>query len=84
MQYRMFFKKIAEMLADEKITTAQACSLIEKLRDAGITADVMESDQGQDKGFQEIAEMLADRKITTEEACELFTEWITEWMAADS
>ena len=63
------------MLADEKITTEKACSLIEDLRDAGITADVMHSRHEQEKGFKEIAELLADRKITTEEACGLFTEW---------
>jgi len=78
-QQRTYFKEIAEMLADEKITTEQACSLIEDLRDAGITADVMHSHQEQEKGFKEIAELLADRKITTEEACGLFTEWMTEW-----
>ena len=78
-QQRTYFKEIAEMLADEKITTEKACSLIEDLRDAGITADVMCSHQEQEKGFKEIAELLADRKITTEEARGLFTEWITEW-----
>jgi len=78
-QQRTYFKEIAEMLADEKITTEQACSLIEDLRDAGITAEVMCSHHEQEKGFKEIAELLADRKITTEEACGLFTEWITEW-----
>lgn len=78
-QQRTYFKEIAEMLADEKITTEKACSLIEDLRDAGITADVMHSHQEQEKGFKEIAELLADRKITTEEARGLFTEWITEW-----
>jgi len=78
-EQRTYFKEIAEMLADEKITTERACSLIEDLRDAGITADIMHSHQEQVKGFKEIAELLADRKITTEEACGLFTEWITEW-----
>ena len=78
-EQRTYFKEIAEMLADEKITTEKACSLIEDLRDAGITADVMHSHQEQEKGFKEIAELLADRKITTEEACGLFTEWMTEW-----
>ena len=78
-QQRTYFKEIAEMLADEKITTEHACSLIENLRDAGITAEVMHSHQEQEKGFKEIAELLADRKITTEEACGLFTEWMTEW-----
>ena len=78
-QQGTYFKEIAEMLADEKITTEKACSLIEDLRDAGITADVMHSHQEQEKGFKEIAELLADRKITTEEACGLFTEWMTEW-----
>jgi predicted nucleic acid-binding Zn-ribbon protein len=78
-EQRTYFKEIAEMLADEKITTEHACSLIEDLRDAGITAEVMYSHHEQEKGFKEIAELLADRKITTEEACGLFTEWITEW-----
>jgi hypothetical protein len=79
-EQRTYFKEIAEMLADEKITPEQACSLIEELRDAGITAEVMHSHQEQEKGFKEIAELLADRKITTEEACGLFTEWMTEWL----
>jgi len=78
-EQRTYFKEIAEMLADEKITTERACSLIEDLRDAGITAEVMHSHHEQEKGFKEIAELLADRKITTEEACGLFTEWMTEW-----
>lgn len=78
-EQRTYFKEIAEMLADEKITTEHACSLIEDLRDAGVTAEVMYSHHEQEKGFKEIAELLADRKITTEEACGLFTEWITEW-----
>lgn len=74
------FNEIAEQLADEKITTEQACSLIEELRDAGIIADAMDAQNGQQKGFNEIAAVLADWKITTEEACELFTEWMTEWV----
>ena len=77
-EQRTCFKEIAEMLADEKITTEQACSMIEELRNAGITADAMDAQNEQEKGFKEIAELLADGKITTEEACGLFTEWMTE------
>lgn len=79
-EQRTRFNEIAEMLADGKITTEQACSLIEELRDAGIIADAMNAQNEQQKGFNEIAAVLADWKITTEEACGLFTEWMTEWM----
>ena len=74
------FNEIAEQLADEKITPEQACSLIEKLRNMGIIADVMDAQNEQQKCFNEIASGLADWKITTEEACDLFAEWMTEWM----
>ena len=70
--------EIAEQLADEKITPEQACSLIEELRDVGISADAMDAQNEQQKGFNEIAAVLADWKITTEEACGLFTEWISK------
>ena len=75
---QQFFKETAEMLAGGKIMPEQACSFIEKLRDAGIIADDIldpEPEQEQQKAFNEIAGILADWKITTEEACELFKEW---------
>jgi hypothetical protein len=80
-QEQHLFKRTAELLADDKITPEQACSFIEKLRDAGIIADDIldpEPEQEQQKSFNEIAGLFADWKITTEEACELFTEWIGE------
>jgi polyhydroxyalkanoate synthesis regulator phasin len=73
------FNEIADMLAEEEITTEQACSLIEDLRDAGKIADEMDTEEEQQKGFNEIAWILADWKITTEEACQLFNEWLDEW-----
>jgi hypothetical protein len=79
---QQFFKETAEMLAGGKIMPEQACSFIEKLRDAGIIADDIldpEPEQEQQKGFNEIAGILADWKITTEEACDLFNEWLDEW-----
>lgn len=80
---QQFFKETAEILADGKITPEQACSFIEKLRDAGIIADDIldpeNLEQEKQKGFNEIAGILADWKITTEEACEVFVEWIEEW-----
>ena len=81
-QEQELFNRTAELLADDKIAPEQACSFIEKLRDAGIIADDIldpEPEQEQQKGFNEIAAILADWKITTEEACELFNEWIDEW-----
>jgi hypothetical protein len=82
------FKKIAEMLADGKITPEQACSMIEKLRDLRIFADdILEpenQEQEKQKGFNEIAGVLSDYKITREEACEVFVEWINEWMVVAS
>ena len=84
-QEQELFKKTAELLADDKITPKQACSFIEKLRDAGIIADDIleptEPEEKQQKGFNEIASLFADWKITTEEACELFVEWIGELRA---
>jgi len=79
---QQFFEDTAKLLADGKIMPEQACSFIEKLRDAGIIADDIldpEPEQEQQKGFNEIAALFDDWKITTEEACELFTEWIDEW-----
>ena len=82
-QEQQLFNRTAELLADGKITPEQACSFIEKLRDAGILADDIldpeNLEQEKQKGFNEIAGILSDWKITTEEACELFTEWMTEW-----
>ena len=82
-QEQQLFNRTAELLADGKITPEQACSFIEKLRDAGILADDIldpeNLEQEKQKGFNEIVGILADWKITTEEACELFTEWMTEW-----
>jgi hypothetical protein len=80
---QQFFKETAQLLADEKITPEQACSFIEKLRDAGILADDIldpeNLEQEKQKGFNEIAGVFSDWKITTEEACELFNEWTDEW-----
>ena len=77
------FNRTAQLLADDKITPEQACTMIEKLRDAGILADdILEPenlDQEKQKGFNEIAGVFADWKISTEEACECFVEWIDEW-----
>ena len=81
-QEQELFNRTAELLTDDKITPEQACSFIEKLRDAGIIADDIldpEPEQEQQKAFNEIAGILADWKITTEEACEVFVEWIEEW-----
>ncbi len=72
------FNEIAEMLADGKITTEEACSLIEELRNAG-NVEEMDAQNEQQKCFKEIAELFADWKITTEEACDLFREWLDEW-----
>jgi len=80
-QEQELFERTADLLVDDKITPEQACSFIEKLRDAGIIADDIldpEPEQEQQKGFNEIASLFADWKITTEEACELFVEWIDE------
>ena len=80
---QQFFKETAELLADEKITPEQACSFIEKLRDAGIISDDIldpeNLEQKKQKGFNEIAGIFADWKITTEEACDALKEWIDEW-----
>ena len=81
-QEQELFNRTAELLTDDKITPEQACSFIEKLRDAGIIADDIldpEPEQEQQKAFNEIAGILADWKITTEEACDLFKEWFDEW-----
>ena len=82
-QEQQLFNRTAELLADDKITPEQACSFIEKLRDAGIIADDIldpeNLEQQKQKGFNEIAGVFADWKITTEEACEVFVEWIDEW-----
>jgi hypothetical protein len=77
------FNRTAQLLADDKITPEQACTMIEKLRDAGILADdILEPEnleQEKQKGFNEIAGVYSDWKISTEEACECFVEWINEW-----
>jgi hypothetical protein len=74
------FCVLAAALADGKLTPEHACSMIEKLRDAGIFADdILDPEQEKQKGFNEIAGVFADWKITTEEACEVFVEWIEEW-----
>ena len=82
-QEQQLFNRTAELLADDKITPEQACSFIEKLRDAGIIADDIldpeNLEQQKQKGFNEIAGVFADWKITTQEACEVFVEWIDEW-----
>ena len=82
-QEQQLFNRTAELLADDKITPEQACSFIEKLRDAGIIADDIldpeNLEQQKQKGFNEIAGVFTDWKITTEEACEVFVEWIDEW-----
>jgi len=78
-QEQGLFKRTAELLADDKLTPAQACSFIETLRDAKIFADEMDAEDKQQKGFNEIAGIYADYKITNEEACDLFKEWIAEW-----
>ena len=80
-QRKRFFTEIADMLVNGKITPEQACSLIEKMRDAKIMPDEIEIDteDKQQKGFDEIAWVFADWKITTEEACDLFKEWNDEW-----
>jgi len=82
-QEQELFNRTAELLADDKITPEQACSFIEKLRDAGIISDDIldpeNLEQEKQKGFNEIAGIYADYKITTEEACDLFKEWIEEW-----
>ena len=78
-----FFCDLADALAAEKITPEDACSMIEKLRDAGIFSDDIlnpsSPEQEQQKGFNEIAAMISDWKISKEEACESFVEWINEW-----
>ena len=82
-QEQELFKRTAELLADDKLTPAQACSFIETLRDAKIFADDIldpeNLEQEEQKGFNEIAGIYADYKITNEEACDLFKEWIAEW-----
>ena len=82
-QEQELFNRTAELLTDDKITPEQACSFIEKLRDAGIIADDIldpeNLEQEKQKGFNEIASILADWKITTEEACDVLKEWIDEW-----
>ena len=87
-QEQQLFNRTAELLADGKITPEQACSFIEKLRDAGILADdVLDPEnleQEKQKGFNEIAGVLSDWKITTEEACEVFVEWLDEWQAREN
>ena len=82
-QEQELFNRTAELLTDDKITPEQACSFIEKLRDAGIIVDDIldpeNLEQEKQKGFNEIASILADWKITTEEACDVLKEWIDEW-----
>jgi hypothetical protein len=82
-QEQKLFKRTAELLADDKITTEQACSFIDTLRDAGILAeDILEPEnleQEKQKGFNEIAGVYSDWKVSKEEACGLFVEWIDEW-----
>ena len=69
-QEQELFKRTADLLVDDKITPEQACSVIEKLRDAGIIADDIldptEPEEKRQKGFNEIAGLFADWKITTE------------------
>lgn len=82
-QEQELFNRTAKLLADDKITPEQACSFIEKLRDAGIISDDIldpeNLEQEKQKGFNEIAGIFADWKITTEEACDALKEWIDEW-----
>lgn len=82
-QEQELFNRTAKLLADDKITPEQACSFIEKLRDAGIISDDIldpeNLEQEKQKGFNEIAGVYSDWKVSREEACELFVEWIDEW-----
>jgi len=78
-QQRQFFNEFSNTLANGKITPEQACSLIEKVRDAKMFPDEIDTEDNQQKGFYEIAWLFADWKITTEEACEAFKEWTDEW-----
>jgi hypothetical protein len=78
-QQRRFFTEFSNTLANGKITPEQACSLIEKVRDAKMFPDEIDTEDKQQKGFYEIAWLFADWKITTEDACELFKEWIDGW-----
>jgi hypothetical protein len=78
-QRKRLFTEIADVLVNEKITPKQACFMIEKVRDAKMFPDEIDTEDKQLKGFAEIAWVFADWKITTEEACDLFKEWIDEW-----
>ena len=79
-QEQDLIKQIANLLVNGSIKPEQACSFIEKLRDAGIIADdILEPtnpEEEEQQSFNEIAGVYADWKITTEEACELFVEWV--------
>lgn len=78
-QRKRFFTEISNAIVNDKITLHQACSLIEKVRDANMFPDDIDTEDEQQKGFDEIAWLFADWKITTEEACDLFKEWNDEW-----
>ena len=78
-QQKRFFTEFSDALANGKITPEQACFMIEKVRDAKMFPDEIDTEDKQQKGFAEIAWVFADWKITTEEACDLFKEWIEEW-----
>jgi hypothetical protein len=76
---KTILQRFSNTLANGKITPEQACSLIEKVRDAKMFPDEIDTEDNQQKGFYEIAWLFADWKITTEEACEAFKEWTDEW-----
>ncbi len=78
-QQKRFFTEFSNALVNGKITPEQACSLIEKVRDAKMFPDEIDTEDKQQKGFDEIAWTFADWKVSTEEACDLFKEWIDEW-----